>query len=106
VLSDKLLVAEAVDRSDLPSPQRNFRVTINGTVMLLDLAWPEFRYSVDLDGATFHADRFDQDRERDVLLRTGGWTIDRFTWTHATTRMPWLLHTVRTRLTERSWKAA
>ncbi len=100
------IVAEAVDRSELPSPQRNFRVNIDGVVMLLDLAWPSFRYSIDLDGAEFHADRFDEDRQRDVLLRTGGWTVDRFTWTHATTRMPWLLQTIRSRLSERGWEAA
>ena len=95
-------VDEAIATTDLPAPKRNFRVSISGTTMLLDLAWPSFRYCIELDGAKFHADRFDRDRERDVLLRTGGWTVDRFTWTHATTRMPWLLDTVRARLRERS----
>ncbi len=34
-----------------------------------------------------------------------GWTVDRFTWTHATTQMPWLLETIRSRLIERGWSA-
>ncbi len=79
---------------------------VNGQRMLLDIAWPSFHYTIDLDGAKFHAKRFDEDRERDVNLRTAGWTVDRFTWLHATTRMPWLLHTgatspQRTRLDRR-----
>jgi hypothetical protein len=100
------IVCAAIDGTDLPVPQRNFRVTIDGRIMMLDIAWPGFLYSIDLDGAAFHADRFDEDRERDVLLRTAGWTVDRFTWLHATTRMPWLLQTIRKRLAERGWKAA
>ena len=98
-------VVDAIAATNLPPPRRNFRVVIDGEVMLLDLAWPTLLYNVDLDGARFHADRFDADRERDVKLRTAGWTVDRFTWTHATTRMPWLLQTVRSRLTERGWSA-
>lgn len=99
-------VVDAIAATNLPPPRRNFRVVIDGEVMLLDLAWPTLFYNVDLDGARFHADRFDADRERDVKLRTAGWTVDRFTWTHATTRMSWLLQTVRSRLTERGWSAA
>ncbi len=99
-------VVDAVGAASLPQPMRNFRVEIDGEIMLLDLAWPTFRYSVDLDGARFHADRFDADRERDARLRTAGWTVDRFTWKHATTQMPWLLRTVRSRLTKLGWTAA
>ena len=96
-------VVDAIAATNLPQPKRNFRVVIDGEVMLLDLAWPTLIYTVDLDGARFHADRFDADRARDVRLRTAGWTVDRFTWTHATTQMPWLLGTIRSRLTERGW---
>lgn len=99
-------VVDAIAATDLPQPKRNFRVVIDGEVMLLDLAWPSVLYNVDLDGARFHAARFDADRERDVKLRTAGWTVDRFTWKHATTMMPWLLETIRSRLNERGWSAA
>lgn len=99
-------VVDAIVTTNLPQPKRNFRVVVDGEVMLLDLAWPTLQCTVDLDGARFHADRFDADRERDVRLRTAGWTVDRFTWTHATTQMPWLLRTIRSRLTERGWSGS
>jgi very-short-patch-repair endonuclease len=44
---------------------------------ILDLALPELRLGIEIDGLANHLDRFRQDRERDRLLFLAGWLIVR-----------------------------
>ena len=94
-------VLEAVSTAGLPAPMLNFRIVIGGQTYLVDLAWPEFRVAAELDSAEFHADQFDEDRERDVNLKLAGWEVHRFTWKHATQKRQWMvnamLETLRSR---------
>jgi very-short-patch-repair endonuclease len=48
----------------------------------VDLAWPEVRLCVELDGWAHHGSReaFERDRERDRALFGAGWSVLRFTW--------------------------
>lgn len=65
----------------LPTPVSQFRVAIGAAVYFLDLAYPEARIGIEIDGFSFHHDRtnFDRDRTRQNNLVNAGWTILRFT---------------------------
>jgi very-short-patch-repair endonuclease len=56
-------------------------VKIDGHRFKLDLAYPEIRLAIEVDGFAVHSTRsaFDHDRTRENLLVTGGWTVLRFT---------------------------
>ncbi len=49
---------------------------------VLDLAFPEARVAVEVDGWAWHAgaDRFRADRRRQNAVVLAGWTVLRFTW--------------------------
>jgi very-short-patch-repair endonuclease len=49
---------------------------------VLDVAFPDVRLAVEVDGRAWHAagDRFQRDRVRQNALVAAGWTVLRFTW--------------------------
>lgn len=55
----------------------------------IDLAFPDQRVAVEVDGWAFHHDvnQFQKDRKRQNALVLAGWTVLRFTW-HDLTRSP------------------
>ena len=57
------------------------------------------RLIVEVDGYGYHRSpsRFENDRERDVMLTIAGWHVMRFTWTQVTTRPNWVAEAVRAR---------
>ncbi|CAN5571171.1 type IV toxin-antitoxin system AbiEi family antitoxin domain-containing protein [soil metagenome] len=65
----------------------------------LDLAYPERRLAIELDGRLAHgATRFQADRLRQNQLVLLGWTVLRFTWQDLTERPDRLIAVVRTAL--------
>ena len=64
-------------------PRLHFRV-FDGPLLIaeVDLAWPEVRLCVELDGWAHHGTRaaFAQDRARDRGLQRLGWMVLRYTW--------------------------
>jgi hypothetical protein len=76
-------VLRLVAGAGLPLPRQQYRMTLNGRRIRLDLAYVDEKLDIELDGWEFHAGRgaFDDDRARDVLLRLAGWTVLRFTAT-------------------------
>ncbi len=64
--------------ADLPEPLTNAR--IEG--FEVDVAWPEQRLIVEVDGFAFHSTRaaFERDRLRDQALQAAGWRVMRITW--------------------------
>ena len=62
----------------------------------VDFAWRGERLIVEVDGYAYHRSpaRFEEDRERDVVLSMAGWTVLRFTWTQLTTRGAWVARAV------------
>ena len=64
--------------ADLPAPLTNVR--IEG--FEVDVAWPEQRLIVEVDGFAFHSTRaaFERDRLRDQALQAAGWRVMRITW--------------------------
>lgn len=71
----------------LPEPVRQHEVRVGGERFFLDLAYPERRLAIELDGAEHHqGSAFEHDRRRQNLLVLAGWTVIRFTWADVTER--------------------
>ena len=70
----------------------------------LDLAFPEHRLAVELDGWAWHSDveRFRTDRGRQNALVLAGWTMLRFTWHDLTHREHSVVAEIRAALAARS----
>ena len=71
-----------VARSDLPRPERNQRLLVEGRSVEVDALWRAERVIVELDGRRFHDTplRFERDRDRDAALLAMGWRTMRITW--------------------------
>lgn len=57
--------------------ETQFQVVAGGKVFVLDIAWPERRVAVEIDGLAVHGTRgrFDSDRRRGNELAAAGWTV-------------------------------
>lgn len=76
-------VLDAIVRAGLPIPERQWRVERpGGRVAFIDLAYPDRRVAIELDGWAEHGVRsaFDADRARGNDLVLAGWRVLRFTW--------------------------
>lgn len=61
----------------------NYAVRTHGRLIaVVDVAFPEARLALEMDGVAFHTDteRFIRDRQRQNDLVADGWTVLRFTW--------------------------
>ncbi len=65
-------------------------------VAVIDVALPERRLAIEVDGFAFHSDveRFQRDRQRQNQLIGLGWTVVRFTWADLTTRPGYVAATI------------
>lgn len=65
----------------LPRSERQFLVVVDGSRYHLDVAWPELKLGVELDGAAYHGSKVQREKDvrRDAVLATYGWQIIRFT---------------------------
>ncbi len=74
-------VWEVVRDAGLPVPLRRYQVRVGTRTLTLDLAYPEPRIAIEVDGFGPHGTRtaFDVDRIRQNALVLAGWTILRFT---------------------------
>jgi hypothetical protein len=75
-------VVRELVRLGLPQPMQQVQVVAGPKVYILDLAWPEFKIAIELDGFDPHGilrEAFDHDRERDLRLRRAGWDVIRIT---------------------------
>jgi hypothetical protein len=84
------------DKHELPRPLNN--TIIEGEDV--DFVWRANRLVVEVDGYGFHRSpsRFENDRERDVMLGLAGWQVLRFTWAHVTERPAWVAAATKRRL--------
>ncbi|MDQ1246598.1 MAG: hypothetical protein QG597_966 [Actinomycetota bacterium] len=65
----------------------NYPLRVRGQKVILDLAFPEQKVFIEIDGRAYHGlDRFQHDRTRQNLLVQAGWTVLRFTWEDVTRR--------------------
>jgi very-short-patch-repair endonuclease len=58
----EVLVARLLRDSDLPAPQRQVEVVVDGRRYRLDFAWPELLVALECDGRAWH--EFERDRRR------------------------------------------
>jgi hypothetical protein len=87
------LFLDLCDDAGLPRPQAN--VLIAGWEV--DMAWPEQRLVVELDGYEFHRvrARFEEDRERDAALQLAGYRVLRITERRIDREPAWVARAVR-----------
>ena len=74
-------VFDALVGAGLPAPVRQFKVVVAQRNYYLDLAYPNVKLDIEVDGFEFHRGRdvFDADRRRQNDLVGAGWTVLRFT---------------------------
>jgi very-short-patch-repair endonuclease len=75
-------VLHVLDVPQLPAYRQQYRVQLRTTHADLDVAWPEVRLAVELDGAAFHGspEQRERDLRRDAALAAVGWLVLRFTY--------------------------
>jgi REase_MTES_1575/Transcriptional regulator, AbiEi antitoxin len=73
--------ARAIVAGGLPEPVQQYRVIIGHRRYRIDLAYPELRIAIEIDGWEYHRTRtaFDKDRARANDLVVAGWHVLRFT---------------------------
>jgi very-short-patch-repair endonuclease len=81
-------VLRVIVANGFPPPAQQYRVRIGGRTIRIDLAYPDRKLAIELDGCEFHHTRsaFDDDRSRANLLVAHGWTLIRFTSGRVTRR--------------------
>lgn len=86
-------------RAGFPSPIVGYQLVVGRRVLVLDIAWPEHRVGIEVDGWAPHGTRtaFDRDRLRDLATVRAGWTILRVT---ARTPPTELFDTLRSLMTQ------
>jgi predicted transcriptional regulator of viral defense system len=77
----EMRVLRAVVGAGLPEPVQQHRVTLSGRRCRIDLAYPELKVAIEVDGWDYHRTRtaFDADRARENDLVAEGWRMLRFT---------------------------
>jgi very-short-patch-repair endonuclease len=70
-----------LSEAGLPEPARQLSTVASGRRYRIDLAYPDHRLAIELDGWSHHRTRsaFDNDRARGNQLELAGWTVLRFT---------------------------
>jgi hypothetical protein len=77
----EMRILRAIVGADLPEPVQQYWVTLSGQWRRIDLAYPELKLAIEVDGWRDHGPRsaFDADRARDNELEIADWDRLRFT---------------------------
>ena len=77
-------MVQLLRRAGLPEPVRQHEVIVASRRFRIDLAYPELKIAIELDGDEPHfgASKTDADDTRDGLLQLGGWLTQHFTKRH------------------------
>lgn len=92
------LLHDILRRAGITGWQANYAVWQAGElVAVLDVALPELRVAIEVDGMAYHVDvdRFQRDRTRQNALVALGWTVVRFTWADLRERPGYVIAAVR-----------
>jgi very-short-patch-repair endonuclease len=73
--------ARAIVGGGLPEPVQQHRVAVGDRRYCIDLAYPDLKIAIEVDGWEYHSSRsaFDDDRSRANDLVVAGWQVLRFT---------------------------
>lgn len=88
---DELVLERALVAAGLPDPVRQHPVTLrSGQVVHPDLCWPDIRFAVEVDHATWHnfGAAVEYDKWRDRQLGLVGWEVRRVTDTSVRHHLP------------------
>ncbi len=71
-----------------------------GPIGIVDIAFPDVKLAIEIDGYAFHRDeeRFQRDRTRQNRLVSAGWTVLRFTYEDLVRRPNYVLQQIRAHL--------
>lgn len=71
----------------------NMPIELGGQRFELDIAFPELRVAIEIDGYAYHSGdaRFQRDRTKQNALIAAGWRVLRFTWADITERPAYVL---------------
>lgn len=73
----------------------NLDVIVGGRRFEIDIAFPQRRLAIEIDGFDYHRrDRFQHDRTRQNALINAGWTVLRFTWSDLEDRPDYVIETI------------
>jgi very-short-patch-repair endonuclease len=94
-------------RAGLPEPVRQHEVVVACRRFRVDLAYPDLKIALELDGDEPHfgARKSDSDDTRDGLLQLGGWLTQHFTRRHIRHEEPASAERVRQAISSRSFGA-
>jgi very-short-patch-repair endonuclease len=108
VLESKTLAL--LRRFRLPDPVRQYTVSVSGRTIRFDLAYPDERVAIELDGRAPHwgRERWQSEHHRDNAIELGGWQKIGFTWWDVTRDEIYVATTVARTLGLRpaSWRRA
>lgn len=78
----------------------NHTVHLPERAAIVDVAFPEQRLAVEVDGRAHHSspERFQSDRTRQNALVSAGWRVLRFTWADVRDRPDYVVATIRAQL--------
>ena len=99
---EDLLYRLVESATDLPRAVRQHPVWDGMKWRRFDLAWPEVRLAVEVDGWETHGTReaFQDDRERDAVMVALRWRVLRFTWNDVVNRPGYVLAIIRRALSQ------
>lgn len=90
------LVMALLTAAGLPRPVLHHEVVVRGHRCHIDLAYPEARVAIELDGRDhLRPEVFETDRPRQNSVVLAGWTVLRFTWRRYRTRPDAIVADVR-----------
>jgi len=81
----------------------NYPVVISGSKFRIDIAFPDLKVAIEIDGWAFHRskERRDQDMRKLNLLARTGWTVLTFGWEDIAERGDYFLELVQSVLGSR-----
>lgn len=93
-----------LDEAGMGGWKGNHPVVIAGRRFRLDVAFPEHRLDVEVDGWAYHRSKEARDRdiERDNLLTQAGWRVLRFSWEDVVDRPDYVIDVIASVLATRS----
>ena len=88
---------------DLPQPEVNVSLDVNGRTLKPDFLWREQRLILEADSRRFHDTdtAFVDDRRREQRLQVAGWRVSRYAWEQVEFEPHALAETVRQLLWQR-----